>query len=93
MADGGRKFRRCYDPVRTVATRRFRPQFIFMKQSEIFRDNADNCLQLAERAEAQPAHNRFLRMANAWTALADEQDWLDGEVPPVPARRPQKQDA
>jgi hypothetical protein len=32
-------------------------------------------------------------MANAWTALADEQDWLDGEVPPVPARRPQKQDA
>jgi hypothetical protein len=94
MADGRRKFRRCYDPVRTVATRRFRPQFMLMKQSEIFRDNADNCLQLAERAEAQPAHNRFLRMANAWAALADEQDWLDGEVPPVPARRPQKkQDA
>jgi hypothetical protein len=66
---------------------------MLMKQSEIFRDNADNCLQLAERAEAQPAHNRFLRMANAWAALADEQDWLDGEVPPVPARRPQKQDA
>ena len=39
--------RRCYDPVRTVATRRFRPQFMLMKQSEIFRDNADNCLQLA----------------------------------------------
>lgn len=58
MADGGRKFRRCYDPVRAVATRRFRPQFMLMKQSEIFRDNADNCLQLAERAEAQPAHNR-----------------------------------
>ena len=64
-----RKFRRCYDPVRAVATRWFRPQFMLMKQSEIFRDNADNCLQLAERAEAQPAHNRFLRMANAWTAL------------------------
>jgi len=22
-------------------------------------------------------------MARGWTALADEQDWLDGEVPPV----------
>lgn len=64
-----------------------------MKQSEIFRDNADNCLQLAERAEGQPAHNRFLRMANAWTALANEQEWLDGEVPPVPACILQEQDA
>lgn len=54
-----------------------------MKQSDIFRDNAENCLQLAERAEGQPAYNRYSRMADAWTALAKEQDWLDGEVPPV----------
>ncbi len=57
-----------------------------MKQSDIFRENADNCLQLAERAEGQPAFKRYSRMAQAWTALAQEQDWLDGEVPPLTAR-------
>ena len=56
-----------------------------MKQSDIFRDNAENCLQLAERSDGQPAYKRFSRMADAWTALAQEQDWLDGEVPPVKA--------
>ena len=62
---------------------RFRPHVLFMKQSDIFRDNAENCLQLAERSDGQPAYKRFSRMADAWTALAQEQDWLDGEVPPV----------
>ncbi|KYG21417.1 hypothetical protein ACU4GH_18680 [Bradyrhizobium betae] len=61
-----------------------------MKQSDIFRDNADNCLQLAERAEGQPAHKRYSRMADAWTALAHEQDWLDGEIAPIVVRFPQK---
>ena len=61
-----------------------------MKQSDLLRDNADNCLQLAERAEGQPAHNRYARMADAWTALADEQDWLDGEVAPVAVRAPKR---
>jgi hypothetical protein len=64
-----------------------------MKQSDIFRDNAENCLQLAERAEGQPAYKRYSRMADAWMALAWEQDWLDGEVPPVVVRSPQAQDA
>jgi hypothetical protein len=54
-----------------------------MKQSDVFRENADNCLQMAERAEGQPAFKRYSRMAQAWTALALEQDWLDGEVPPL----------
>jgi hypothetical protein len=57
-----------------------------MKQSDIFRENADNCLQLAERAEGSPAFRRYQRMARAWAALADEQDWLDGEVSPLPAQ-------
>ncbi|WP_456843405.1 hypothetical protein [Bradyrhizobium sp. USDA 4486] len=64
-----------------------------MKQSDIFRDNAENCLQLAERAEGQPAHKRYSRMADAWTALAHEQDWLDGEIPPVKIRTPQARNA
>ena len=57
-----------------------------MKQSDIFRENADNCLQLAERAEGSPAFKRYQRMARAWTALALEQDWLDGEVSPLPVQ-------
>jgi hypothetical protein len=53
-----------------------------MKQSDLYRENAENCLQLAERAEGTPAFRRFSRMAHAWTALAREQDWLDGEISP-----------
>ena len=54
-----------------------------MKQSDLFRENADNCLHLAERAEAEPVFRRYMRMAQSWTALAQEQDWLDGEVSPA----------
>ncbi len=71
----------------------FRPHVLVMKQSDIFRDNADNCLQLAERADGQPAHKRYSRMADAWTALAHEQDWLDGEIPPVASHFPQEREA
>jgi hypothetical protein len=54
-----------------------------MKQSDIYLENAENCLQLAERAKEQPAFRRYSRMANAWAALAREQDWLDGEISPL----------
>jgi hypothetical protein len=54
-----------------------------MKRSDLLRENADNNLQLAENAEGDPAHRRYVRMAQGWTALAEEQDWLDGEVPPI----------
>ena len=53
-----------------------------MNQSQIFRENAENCAQLAEAASNEPAFQRFRRMEAAWRALADEQDWLDGEVSP-----------
>ncbi len=53
-----------------------------MKQSEIFRENADNCAHLAEDAANDPTFQRYKRMEMAWRALADEQDWLDGEVSP-----------
>jgi hypothetical protein len=57
-----------------------------MKQSEHFRENAENCAQLAERATDEPKHLRYKHMEEAWRALAEEQDWLDGESPNV--RRP-----
>jgi hypothetical protein len=56
-----------------------------MKQSEIFRKNAENCAELAnlQRKADKPAYKRYKRMEEAWRALAEEQEWLDGDVPPV----------
>lgn len=54
-----------------------------MKQSGRFLENADNCARLAEEADGQPQYQRYKRMEAAWRALALEQDWLDGEVPPA----------
>ena len=54
-----------------------------MKQSDIFREHAENCLELADGVEGSPAARRYARMALAWTALAHEQDWLDGEISPL----------
>jgi len=50
-----------------------------MKESTILRQNAENCLRLAEAAPNEPAFKRFIRMARGWRALANEQAWLDGE--------------
>ena len=50
-----------------------------IKKSDIYRQNADNCSQLAEVAQDEAAHKRYKRMEAAWLALAEEQDWLDGE--------------
>ena len=53
-----------------------------MKSSDHFRENAENSAQLAERATDEPTFLRYKRMEAAWLALAEEQDWLDGEVAP-----------
>jgi hypothetical protein len=50
-----------------------------MKQSDIFRENAEKCAHLAEAAATDPGFVRYKRMEAAWLALANEQDWLDGE--------------
>jgi hypothetical protein len=55
-----------------------------MKESEHCLENAENCAQLAEKATDQPTHLRYRRMEALWRALAEEQEWLNGEVPPVP---------
>nr|WP_315703843.1 MULTISPECIES: hypothetical protein [unclassified Bradyrhizobium] len=54
-----------------------------MKQSDRFREHAENCLQLAERAAQGPVFRRYTRMAQGWAALAQGQEWLDGEVSPL----------
>ena len=45
-------------------------------QSEVFRENAENCAVLAEAASNEPTFLRYKRMEAAWLALAREQDWL-----------------
>jgi hypothetical protein len=57
-----------------------------VKQSEIFRENAEHCAQLAESATNEPTYRRYKRMEAAWRALAHEQDWLDGEIAPIRQR-------
>jgi hypothetical protein len=54
-----------------------------LKQSDIFRENAEHCAQLAESSTNNPAYRRYKRMEAAWRALAHEQDWLDGEIVPI----------
>jgi hypothetical protein len=54
-----------------------------MKQSDLYRQNAENCKLMAEAAQGAPAYNRYKRMEAAWVALAEEQDWLDGDRSPV----------
>lgn len=54
-----------------------------MKQSDLYRQNADHCMQMAEAAQGEPAYKRYKRMEAAWLALAEEQDWLDGEKSPI----------
>jgi hypothetical protein len=56
---------------------------VIMKQSDHFRENAENCQRLAERAPDHPTYLRYKRMEDAWRSLANEQDWLDGETPPI----------
>ena len=51
-----------------------------MGQSKNFKQNAENCAQLAAQASDAPTRNRYKRMEAAWRALAVEQDWLDGVV-------------
>jgi hypothetical protein len=51
-----------------------------MKKSDVYRENADNCLKLAEGRGDEPSINRYQRMAASWLALAYEQDWLDGKI-------------
>lgn len=54
-----------------------------IKQSDTYRENAENCMRLAEAAQDQATYKRYKRMEAAWLALAEEQDWLDGETTPA----------
>ena len=52
-----------------------------LTKSEEYRENSRYCGELADEAKDFPSKNRYRRMQDAWLALADEQDWLDGQLP------------
>jgi hypothetical protein len=58
-----------------------------MKQSDQFRENAENCARLAEAATNDLASSVQANGSSAWLALANEQDWLDGAVPPIDTKK------
>lgn len=53
-----------------------------MKKSDQFRENSETCAELADTARNEPLRKRYRRMAEAWKALAEEEDWLAGEISP-----------
>ena len=54
-----------------------------MKRSDLHRQNAESCMQMAEAARGEPAYSRYKRMEAAWLALAEEQHWPNGERSPI----------
>ena len=62
-------------------------------RSEHLRENAGHCLALEGTAPDDTERKQFRRMGDAWLALADTQDWLDGVTPPVSRPSPQSAQA
>lgn len=61
-----------------------------MKFVHAYRQNARDCLVLASETDNSDLAERYIRMSEAWIALATEQEWIDAlmghvkEVPEVP---------
>ena len=50
-----------------------------MNLSDTFRDNAEDCAFLAERADDGEVRSALKRMEEAWRTLAQEQEQLDNK--------------
>ena len=50
-----------------------------MNLSDVYRDNAEDCAFLAERAEVGEVKRALKRMEEAWRTLAQEQEQLDNK--------------
>jgi hypothetical protein len=49
-------------------------------KAEEYRENAANCAELEAEATERHKRKRYQRMKEAWLALAEEADWLDGQT-------------
>ena len=57
-----------------------------MTRAEMFRQTAENCIDMAESAKDDAARKRFKRLAKGWEDIANQQAWLDGEKEPDPPK-------
>ena len=48
-----------------------------IKKSEQYLEYAADCLRQVGTALDEPQQNRYRRMADAWQALAEEEQWLE----------------
>jgi hypothetical protein len=64
---------------------------IGLGRSGDLRENAGHCLTQEDTAVSEAAREQYRRMGDAWFALAETQDWLDGVTSPV--RQPLPQNA
>ena len=51
-----------------------------------YRRNAGNTVHLAQWAKGSSRFEAYQRVADAWEALADADDWLNGRVHPINGR-------
>jgi hypothetical protein len=51
-----------------------------MDRSKEFRKNANACTEIADAQHSEFKKKRFERLAEGWSDLANQQDWLDGEL-------------
>jgi hypothetical protein len=58
----------------------FFPEEAGMNKSDELRQNADNCVEMAQSTDSDPKKKRFERMAEGWNSVAETQAWLDGEM-------------
>jgi hypothetical protein len=54
-----------------------------MTKSEMYRQYAEQCFKLAETAETPGRRAFLMEMAQAWHAMAQEQDWAEWSTEPT----------
>lgn len=54
-----------------------------LTKSETCRERAQRTLSARDGAKDGPSRKRYVLMVAAWLDLAEEQDWLDGQVSPI----------
>jgi hypothetical protein len=50
-----------------------------MEQIRKYMENAENCIELAEKAKNAPSRVRYMRLAEGWLALVHEQEMASGQ--------------
>lgn len=56
------------------------PAIAMLSKAAEYRENAAICAELEAQATERPKRKRYQRMKEAWLALAEEAEWLDGEI-------------